>query len=329
MKSSVFEQPFFKQISSELKVLEKMVIKELKHYDPTLIEAATHLMKAGGKRLRPVMVLLTAQATAHDLTPEKSHQLLAMAVEILHTATLIHDDIIDDSSMRRGLPTVNQKWGLRTSVLTGDFLLARSCYLISMIENIRLNTIFSEMVMDMCNGEMAQLKRRYKSSLSYDEYLEQVRCKTALLMAIGCQGAAIINQADPSHEKALYDYGHNLGIGFQIMDDILDFSVSEGEMGKSVRNDLAQGQVTLPTYFALQNAQHADELKSLIDNKLALDSEQKRAFEIVVSSDALERSQQKARSYIKKALEALNILPETPASQALRDLAEFSIQRSE
>lgn len=329
MKSSIFEQPFFRLISSELKVLEEIVTEELRHYDPTLVEAAMHLMRAGGKRLRPVMVLLAAQASATGALSEKSHQWLAMAVEILHTATLIHDDIIDGASLRRGLPTVNRKWGLRTSVLTGDFLLARSCFLISMIENVRLNTIFSEMVMDMCNGEMSQLKRRYKSNISYEEYLEQVRCKTALLMAVGCQGASIINGADQNTEQALYDYGHNLGIAFQIMDDILDFSVSEGQMGKSGRSDLAQGQVTLPTYYALQSSEQSAELRALIDSHLEQVAEQERAFEIVLASGALERCHEEARMYINRAHKALEKLPDSPAQKALGQLAEFSIQRSE
>lgn len=316
-------------ISPDIKALEEVVTEELKNYDPTLVQAAMHLMNAGGKRLRPIMVLLAARATREDQVSHKGHQLLAMAVEILHTATLIHDDIIDESTTRRGLPTVNRKWGMRTSILTGDFLLARSCYYISVIEKIRLNTIFSQMVMDMCNGEMSQLERRHNSKISYDEYLEQVRCKTALLMAVGCQGAAIINDASAAEEKALYTFGHDLGIAFQIMDDILDFSVSEKSMGKSAQNDLAQGQVTLPTYYALKSSQYAQELHEMIARKMNREGDLARAFEIVYESDGVKRAEEDARRFVDSALEALEILPQTASRKALAELAEFAIQRSD
>ena len=285
-----------------------------------------HLMKAGGKRLRPVMVLLSARASGAT-EAGLAHHYLAMAVEILHTATLIHDDIIDGSSLRRGRPTVNHQWGLRTSVLTGDFLLARSCYYISLIENVRLNTIFSQMVMDMCNGEMSQLERRYQATITYEQYIEQVRCKTALLMAVGCQGAAIITHADQAQEKALYSYGHDLGIAFQIMDDMLDFTVSEGEMGKSARSDLIQGQVTLPTWYALQDSPHADELRRLIEARFADAGDLERGLDIVLTSGAIARCEREAKSYADQAVAALAALPESPAREALKDLAAFAIER--
>lgn len=326
MTSLLSQQSFFQLVSAELAELEQVVLKELEHYDPTLIEAAMHLMKAGGKRLRPIMVLLAGRAI--DQKPANiKHHYLAMAVEILHTATLIHDDIIDGASLRRGLPTVNQKWGLRTSVLTGDFLLARSCYYISLIEAVRLNTIFSQMVMDMCNGEMSQLERRYNARISYEQYLDQVRGKTALLMAVGCQGAAIISGASPEQEKSMYSYGHDLGIAFQIMDDMLDFTVSEDELGKPALSDLASGQITLPTWFALQESPHAQELQTLITQGFEQTEHLERAVEIVLESSALEKSAQSARRYAQQAVSALEFVPETSARSALAELAEFAIQR--
>lgn len=323
------QEKFFKRVEPDLAELEKVVLEELQYYTPELIEAASHLMKAGGKRLRPIMVLLCAQACQPQLEVSHEHHLLAMAVEVLHTATLIHDDIIDGSDTRRGLPTVNRKWGLRTSVLTGDFLLARSCFYISNIQKVRLNTIFSQMVMDMCNGEIAQLKRRYRSTLSLEEYLEQVSCKTALLMAIACQGAGMINNVDLETEEALYQYGHHLGVAFQIMDDMLDFSSSDHDLGKSVHNDLIQGQVTLPTYYALQDSPHAAELKAIIERHLDQADDHERSLEIILNSDALQRSEQKARDYVEAAIQAIEGLPGSAAKQGLIDLARFSIQRSQ
>ncbi|MEZ0370054.1 MAG: polyprenyl synthetase family protein [Candidatus Sericytochromatia bacterium] len=326
MNSLLQQESFFQLVSTELQELEQVVLGELEHYDPTLVAAAVHLMKAGGKRLRPVMVLLAGRAVGLQAAGQ-AHHYLAMAVEILHTATLIHDDIIDGSSLRRGLPTVNQQWGLRTSVLTGDFLLARSCYYISLIEKIRLNTIFSQMVMEMCNGEMSQLERRYRASISYEQYLEQVRCKTALLMAVGCQGAAIISEAETAQEEALYTYGHELGIAFQIMDDMLDFTVSENEMGKSACNDLVQGQITLPTWYALQESPAADELRTLIERRFETEGDLERGLAIVRESPGLKRCESDAQRHVQLAIAALQVLPESPARAAMADLAEFSIQR--
>ncbi|PIQ24077.1 solanesyl diphosphate synthase [bacterium (Candidatus Blackallbacteria) CG17_big_fil_post_rev_8_21_14_2_50_48_46] len=330
MKSAIQQHSFFKLLEKDLNSLESIMISELQVYDPTLIAAATHLMKAGGKRLRPVMALLCAKATLNqEVELERPHYLLAMALEILHTATLIHDDIIDASNLRRGLPTVNQQWGNRTSVLAGDFLLARSCYYVSIIASVELNTIFSQMVMDMCNGELSQFQRRFKSTISLAEYLEQISSKTALLMAVGCQGAGIINGADEAIQKALYQYGHQVGLAFQIMDDILDFTVSERETGKSVFNDLAQGQITLPTWFALQESEHAEELQRLIDTRFVDDEDLQRAIEIVVESKALDSCHKLAQEYVDEAVSALALLPESPARQALEELAAFSVQRKQ
>ena len=330
MKSAIQNHSFFRLLEKDLVTLEATMMEELQVYDPTLIDAATHLIKAGGKRLRPVMALLCARATlpAHA-SLERPHFLLAMALEVLHTATLIHDDIIDASSLRRGLPTVNQQWGNRTAVLAGDFLLARSCYYVSVIASVRLNTIFSQMVMDMCNGELSQFQRRYKSSLSLDEYLEQISSKTALLMAVGCQGSGIINATDPVVEKALYHYGHQVGLAFQIMDDMLDFSESERETGKSVYNDLAQGQITLPTWYALRNSPHGSELQTLIDQHFQAEGDLERAIAIVLDSQALETCHEKALEYVREATETLHVLPESEARLALADLAAFSIRRKQ
>lgn len=326
MSNLLSQRSFFQLVGPELAELEQVVLKELEHYDPTLIEAALHLMKAGGKRLRPIMVLLTGRATSNQ-TSQLPHHYLAMAVEILHTATLIHDDIIDGASLRRGMPTVNEKWGLRTSILTGDFLLARSCYYISLIEKVRLNTVFSQMVMDMCNGEISQLKRRYQANITYEQYLEQVRGKTALLMAVGCQGAAIISDANAEQEQAMYTYGHDLGIAFQILDDILDFTSQNQDLGKNALGDLASGQVTLPTWFALQDSPHAVELKSLIESEFAQPNDLEKALEIVQESQAIQKSKQRAEQFVQQARQALSALPVSEAREALHELAEFAIQR--
>jgi len=317
---------FSHPVAEELKILENTMLEELGGYDPTLIAAATHLMNAGGKRIRPVMALLCSKATSSEPL-NRFHYLLAMAVEILHTATLIHDDIIDGSQTRRGLPTVNREWGQRVSVLAGDFLLARSCFYISKIEKIRLNTAFSEMVMDMCNGEMSQFRRRYKSTMTLAKYLEQIESKTALLMSVGCRGAAMINGTSMPMEDALANYGCFVGMAFQIMDDILDFSISEAELGKSACNDLASGQVTLPTYYALQTSKYAGELKEAIDREMGQEGDLARSLQIVMESDALLMSQNLATEYRDKAKEQLNLLEPSAAKDALGALADTAIAR--
>lgn len=323
------QHQFFQLVESDLKEIQTLLLEDLNEYDTTLIAAATHLMKAGGKRLRPTMALLTGQAIDESSYKKnrKSHLLLAIALEMLHTATLIHDDIIDESTLRRGIETVNNKWDNRTSVLTGDFLLARSCYYISLIGSTRLNKIFSQMVMDMCNGEISQFSRLFSPQTSMEEYYYRIECKTAILMATGCQGAAIINQSSETIEQSAYQYGRCLGIAFQIMDDILDFTSNDGVLGKPGLHDLEQGHITLPTLLTLKNSPDKQELENLINAKIIDQSSKEKAVQIILDSGSLKTSEDTANQYIKQAKESLDSLIDTPAKSALLSLADFIIAR--
>lgn len=318
---------FLKTVETDLKHLESILTHELQAYEPVLAEAAVHLMNAGGKRLRPVMALLAGRATADSSPPMSQHHLLAMSIELLHTATLIHDDIIDHAMLRRGLPTVNQQWGERVSVLTGDFLLARACYSISLIEQIRLNQLFSKMVMDMCNGEIAQLTNRFKPDITEDMYFFQIECKTALLMAVGCQGAGIINQVSPEVEQALYTYGRCVGMAFQIIDDILDFTVSSTTLGKPNLNDLREGYLTLPVIYALQQPAQAKPLQEIIQRQCQLTTDLATAAQLVEASGGLAYAHRQAEYFVKQAQAALTAVTTSVFRDGLLDLSQFILQR--
>lgn len=320
---------FFKTVEADLSCIESMLTDELHAYEPVLAEAAAHLMKAGGKRLRPVMALLAGRATATTPSPSlmKLHYLLAISLELLHTATLIHDDIIDRATVRRGLPTVNQQWGERTSVLTGDFLLARSCYSISLIEQTRLNQIFSQMVMDMCNGEIAQFTKRFKTEITTQEYYFQIECKTALLMAVGCQGAGIINNVSPECEKALYTYGRSIGMAFQIMDDILDFTASSQTLGKPNLHDLLEGHISLPVIYALQQPAQAPALREIVNRQCQNPHDPSLAGQLIEASGGLAYARQQAETFVAEAQSALQTLPATPFREALDELSRYILDR--
>jgi len=324
IKMKVTKQPFFIEvIRPQLKEVEKKLLADLGTYNKVLTEAATYLFKAGGKHLRPVLTLLIARMCGNQITSD--HITLAISIELLHTATLIHDDIIDMSPMRRGLPSVNFKWNDKISVIAGDFLLARSSYYISKIGNTRLNKLFAKAVMDMCDGEILQLLQRYEIETAFEDYLKKTERKTALLMAVGALASSIISRSP--YEKAAYDIGLNIGIAFQVIDDILDFSSDNKKLGKPVGNDLLQGNLTAPVLYALDSAD-GKRLKELIETKFSDKESIGEALEIINKPQNMDKAKNLAQHYANLAYGTLNSIPVTETHAALDDLFKFILVRS-
>lgn len=317
-------EPFFITIiEPAIKEVQNNLLTDLETYNKVLTEAATYLFKAGGKHLRPILTLLIAKMCGNEIN--SNHITLATSIELLHTATLIHDDIIDMSPMRRGLPSVNFKWNDKISVIAGDFLLARSSYYISKIGNTHLNRLFAQAVMDMCDGEILQLLQRYKIDISFEDYLRKTEHKTALLMAVGCQAAAIISQSP--YEQEAYNIGLNIGTAFQIIDDILDFSSENKKLGKPVGNDLIQGNLTAPVLYALDSLD-GKRLKALIETKFLNKESIQEALEIVSNEQHIDKAKALAEHYADLAYKALNKLPATETHFALQELFKFVLERS-
>ena len=280
-----------------------------------IVEAA---FAGGGKRIRPMIALLVGQLVD---APDDRIMPLAAAVETLHAATLVHDDLIDQSLVRRGHPTLNATLGVETTVLAGDYLFARSAEFAAQTGSPRVVKIFSEALMTICGGELSQLAER-RALPAREQYFRRIYSKTAALFAAAAEGAAVLGEVSEDEIRALRRYGENLGLAFQISDDILDFTGDEATLGKPVGSDLRQGTVTLPVLYAA--ARNGIPLKeALAGDKAAVET----VIRHVRATDALALAEAEAEEYIAAAVADLAPFPAAPARQALETLAEFSAHR--
>jgi geranylgeranyl pyrophosphate synthase len=284
---------------------------------PALGQMLAHVLGAEGKRLRPALALLSGryQHYALDLLIP-----LAASVELLHTATLVHDDVIDVAGTRRGRPTANSIYDNAASVMLGDFMFAHAADLVARTGNIRVIRLFSRTLMHMATGELDQDVSAFDWSRGVRDYLRRIGGKTASLFATACEGGAIVSDAPEPWIQALREFGQNLGMAFQIVDDVLDFTGDEARMGKPVGSDLAQGTLTLPSLLLMESSPKDNAIKRLFRAKRSVDIRLNEAVEAVRGSDAIERANAAARDYAERALGALARLPEDDATRTLRDL---------
>lgn len=310
----------FKHISEELDQVEEQLIDSVQSDLSVLESASTHLVKAGGKRLRPAFALLSAKLfspSVQEVIP------LATALELIHMATLVHDDVIDNSFLRRGQETVKSAWGNRMSIYAGNFVFARALLLVESYHRSDIVEVLADASMRICEGEIQQMVSCYNPEQGLKDYLRRIERKTALLIAVSCQLGAMVMNARAEEITALKRYGYYLGMAFQITDDILDFTASEEILGKPVGSDIRQGVITLPSIYAIKFGQCGQELKTLLASP---DSCAKRADEIIdiiTSSDGIEYAYQVTRKYADLAIRQLQFLPDVPVRKALTDMACF------
>lgn len=284
-----------------------------------------HIVNSGGKRLRPMLVALSACALGYE---GKDHTTLAAVIEFIHTATLLHDDVVDESDMRRGDETANAIWGNAASVLVGDFLYSRSFEMMVGVNNMRVMDILSHATNAIAEGEVLQLLNINNPDTSEAQYLEVIRRKTAKLFEAGTRLGAVLANKDEETEKALSTYGLHLGNAFQIMDDMLDYTADVAELGKNLGDDLAEGKPTLPLIHAMAHgtAEQSKFIKETIKNgnrDAYLD-----ILAIIKSTGSLDYTAQLADQEAQKAIDALSNIPDSNYKQAMEQLALFSIQRS-
>ncbi len=311
-------------VGHELKNVEALL--QAKESDLSLThEISGHVTRAGGKRLRPIVLLLCAKHLGYQ---GDHHISMAAAVELVHTATLLHDDVVDNSPLRRGQNTAMQIWGNAASVLVGDYLYSRSFRLLAKCKNLKAISLVADATHALAEGEILQLMHRRDLKLSEEQHITILGHKTGKLFELSAQlGAATMN-IDEATEKAFSHYGMSLGIGFQIIDDVLDYQGNTQDIGKRVGDDLADGNLTLPLLYVLQNG---NETQRQVISQTMLDGNTDRldAVQTVLQeTKALEYAQQVAQSYIAKALQSLDNIPETRPLLALKDLARFAITRS-
>jgi len=306
----------------------EMRLRSVKEVDYIhLSELLDYSLKSTGKRIRPILTLLSGKF--YDYNPE---HLLAMAtaVEILHTATLVHDDAIDNSLVRRGRPTVYQLWGKEKAVLLGDYMFAEAGALTATTQNLRVIKLFAETLKTISNGELNQSFNAFNLEQSHEQYFQRVAKKTAALFCMATESGSALSQAPEESIQILIEYSYNLGIAFQIVDDILDFTATEEELGKPVGSDLAQGTLTLPAMLLLERYPEDNPVKKIFQNKNKEIDKQKHielAIELIRNSTIVQECYQVASDYCARACQNLQRLPDTPSRQSLRDIADYIIQR--
>lgn len=316
---------FTKLIADELIIVEEKLFENVESQLALLNEASTHLIKAGGKRMRPAFALLAAKVFRDDLSYIIP---LAVALELVHMATLVHDDVIDNSQTRRGQETVNKAYGNRVSIYSGDFIFARSLGLISSYQRSDIIEVLASASMKICEGEIIQMLSCHNVELGLKNYLRRIERKTALLISMSCQvGAMLCDQASEKEITALRLYGYYLGMAFQITDDILDFVADEKILGKPAGSDIRQGVITLPALYALREDKDRKELATLLASPELCISAADRIIDIVTNSDGIDYAYGVTAHYAEKAKRQLEILPDVIAKQTFYDIADFILER--
>jgi len=317
-------QPLLAPINHEMREVDR-VIRERLRSDVVLInELARYIINSGGKRLRPAVVLLAARGCGYE---GQNHLQIAVIIEFIHTATLLHDDVVDGSKLRRGNQTANALWGNEASVLTGDFLYSRSFQMMVELGNMRIMDILADTTNTIAEGEVLQLLNTHNADVTEAEYMDVIERKTARLFQAGTQlGAIIAGQPEPV-EQAMAAYGLHLGKAFQLVDDALDYGASAVELGKNIGDDLAEGKVTLPLIHAIRHgtAEQAALIRQAIESG-GLDHIEpvQRAIE---STQAIEYTSAAAKREADKAIAGLDVIPDSSYKEALRELAMFSAER--
>lgn len=302
------------------------VIRDSLHSDVQLIrQVADYIIGGGGKRLRPALVVLSAECCGYR---GSAHHRLAAVVEFIHTATLLHDDVVDDSKMRRGRVTANNTFGNPASVLVGDFLYSRAFQMMVQVQSMRVMEILADATNTIAEGEVLQLLNVQNVDVSEDDYLRIIRSKTAKLFEAAGQLGAILGAATPAVESAFAAYGAHLGTAFQLVDDILDYSGDRDQTGKNLGDDLAEGKVTLPLIHAMQSgtAQQAAIIRSAISEGGASDFEPVLAA--IQQSGALDYTRNQALAQANRAIDVLQAVPHSKYRDCLLELAAFAVGRN-
>ena len=311
-------------IATDFDAVNQYIIEQLHSQVPLVENIGHYLVEAGGKRMRPVLVLLSARACR--ITDER-HVKLATVIEFIHTATLLHDDVVDMSTMRRGRPTANSQWNNPSSVLVGDFIYSRAFQILVSLGDMRIMEIIADTTNKIAEGEVQQLLNKHNVEISEADYLQVIRDKTAILFQAAAQCAAILAGADSAVETALKNFGMHVGKAFQLIDDVLDYVGDASDMGKNVGDDLAEGKPTLPIIYAMSHSSETD--ARLIRNSLKTNGIESldKIIAIVRKSGALDYTRQLADQEANAARQCLSALPDSEFKQALLAMAELAVNR--
>ncbi len=314
----------FSLVQPELNQVEKELKQSINSNIDILHEASIHLINAGGKRLRPAFALLVARLFKPDISNAIP---MAVALELIHMATLVHDDVIDNSQARRGTFTVKKGWGNRISLYSGNYILARSLALIAQYKRNDLLEIMAETSMKICEGEIIQMLSSFNVNIGLKNYLRRIERKTALLIAVSCELGALVADAHADRVRDLQRYGYFLGMAFQVTDDILDLVADEEVLGKPTGSDIRQGVITLPALYAMYHGKHGQELKLALASPEKCNNDTEKIIDMILDSDGIDYSYYVSQRYAKKAQIQLQNFPDLPEKKALLDIANYILER--
>lgn len=319
MNNSIFEP-----VESEL-VLVENGIKAIADVDyPWLAELLDYIVNSGGKRVRPALTLLAGKINSRfkldSLIP------VATGVELLHTASLVHDDTIDLSMRRRGKPTAASIWGWGIATLAGDYLFSKAAEFVSQANSVRADRLFAQTLMALCTGELEESFSSFDENQTRESYFRRIGNKTASLFSMATESAAIVNEAPEAEIKALRDYGHNLGMAFQVVDDIFDFTADEDKLGKPVASDLLQGNLTLPAIMLKERYPEDNPIKAIFENR-GKEKSLELAIEMIRNSGIIADCYRVAQEFTSEASKTIKTFPDRPSRKALIEIADYVVER--
>lgn len=309
----------------ELDGVERLMATVSEEVDvPLLGQLIAHVLQAKGKRIRPTLAFLASRFAEY---PVERLTLLGGAVELLHTASLIHDDLVDDADTRRGIVALHRIANAKASVLVGDYLFAKSAAFATATNSLDVMALFARTLMAICNGELREMSNSSSDDRTLEQYYRRIEGKTASLFVAATEGGAILSGVGREGELAMRDYGRNLGMAFQIADDILDYVGTEQELGKPVGGDLRQGTLTLPALWALEWLPDRALLRRVVEAQSPSDQDVRQAVELVARSPAIDFAQGEAETFARRAQDALQIFPNGEARRQLAGLADYAVRR--
>lgn len=314
-------------VGNDLKNVEAQFKKDLESDVYLIRKVGEYVLASGGKRIRPMLLLLSAKLCGY--TGDR-HVPLASVIEFIHTATLLHDDVVDSATLRRGNASANEVWGNEASVLVGDFLFSKSFSLMVQAGDLRVLKVLSDATTIIAEGEVLQLLCTSDLDMTLERYIEVVKSKTAVLLSAACEAGAILGKATPEQELALRDFGMDLGIAFQLMDDTLDYTASEEQFGKEIGHDLEEGKITLPLIHTLRNCtdEERDVITAVVEKDVLEPGDFEAVFTLVHRYGGIQYTSEVAGEYVSRCKEHLKAFPDSTEKSALIDIADYVISRN-
>lgn len=309
----------YSDLKADIDIIEKELEKAVNSSSHLIQDASLHLLQAGGKRIRPVFVLVSAKFGHYSI---ENIKYVAVPLELIHMGSLVHDDVIDDSDMRRGRHTVKAQTNNRVAMYTGDFIFARALEYVTSIDNPRVHQILARTMVEIVNGEVIQIEDKFRLNQNIKDYFRRIKRKTALLIESSCELGAVVGGVEPKDIRHLKRFGYFVGMSYQIVDDVLDFTSTDKQLGKPAGSDLLQGNITLPILY-LKNHPVIQRFISLAEAGNVTEQDRFEMLEVVRQSEAIKEALKISNDYLKKALREVEALPNNPMKKKLREIALF------